>query len=244
MPVRTSPEHPTEIARLMLQDRMITEGMGGLFPERSSLENIHSILDVGCGPGGWVLDVAHTSPDRSVIGIDISPTLIAYNQAQAVAQRLSNVSFVVMDALQPLPFEETFDLVNVRFAHAFVPQGQWRLFLQNCIRVLRPGGVLRVTDDEITVTSSPACEKMHFWKSQWLLSRGYGHLGTSPVLGPLLREVGCVHIQFMPHVLDFSTGTALHESQYQNALVWPMLNKSFLIDAGMTTEEEFDQTSH
>jgi hypothetical protein len=104
--------------------------------------------------------------------------------------------------------------------------------------------VLVATDDEITVTRSPACEKMQFWKSQWLLSSGYGHLGTSPALGHLLREVGCVNVQFMPHVLDFSTGTALHESQYQNYMVWPILNKSFLIDADMTTEEEFDQTYH
>jgi hypothetical protein len=51
------PESPTEMVRLMLQDRMVTVGMGGIFPERPNLDTIHSILDVGCGPGGghWTL---------------------------------------------------------------------------------------------------------------------------------------------------------------------------------------------
>src|SRR5215469_18498160 len=106
------PESATEMARLMLQDRLLTEGMHGVFPERVDLKNIQAILDVGCGPGGWALDVAHTYPDRRVFGIDISTTMITYAQAQASAQRLSNVTFTVMNALQPLDFETgTFDLV-------------------------------------------------------------------------------------------------------------------------------------
>src|SRR5215472_7892451 len=119
------PESPTELARLMLQDRLTTEGMHGIFPERSDLDNIHAILDVGCGPGGWALDVAHTYPDRRVVGIDISTAMITYAQAQASAQRLSNVNFAVMNALQPLDFETgTFDLVNVRAAVGYVPREQ------------------------------------------------------------------------------------------------------------------------
>ena len=115
------PESPTEMARLMLQDRFITEGMQGIFSERSNLGNIQAILDVGCGPGGWALDVAHTYPDKAVVGVDISTTMITYAQAQATAQRLTNVTFAVMNALEPLNFaEETFDLVNVRFAIGFV----------------------------------------------------------------------------------------------------------------------------
>src|SRR5215472_4079356 len=139
------PESPTEMARLMLQDRLVTEGMHGIFPERSSLEHIQTILDVGCGPGGWALDVAHTYPDRRVFGIDISTTMITYAQAQASAQRLSNVTFTVMNALEPLKFAEgTFDLVNARFAAGYILRAQWPTFLQGCFRVLRPGGTLRL----------------------------------------------------------------------------------------------------
>ncbi len=39
-------ESSAEMARLMQQDRMITEGMGGLFPERDDVSTMHDILDV------------------------------------------------------------------------------------------------------------------------------------------------------------------------------------------------------
>jgi SAM-dependent methyltransferase len=243
------PESPTETARLMLQHRMLTEGMHGVFPERRNLDNIQTILDVGCGPGGWALDVAHTYPDRRVIGIDINATVIAYAQAQAIAQRLSNVSFCTMDALRPLHFVEgMFDLVNVRAAVSFIPSVQWMTFLQYCLRVLRPGGILRVTEAEIVnLTNGEAVEKIHSWAVQVLHIKGYGfsvdgsHLGITTILGDLMKEVGCQNIQSKSHLLDFSAGTALHDSQYQNYMVWTLLSKAVLLHERITTEEDFDQ---
>ena len=244
------PESPAELARLILQDRMVTLGMHDPFPERMSLEDIRSILDVGCGPAGWALDVAHVYPDKSVVGIDTSATMVDYNRAQAMVQGIDNAKFLVMDALQPLKFEiGTFDLVNVRFAVAFVPRAQWSTFLQHCFQVLRPGGILRVTEGEIIgLTTSPAVEKMHSWVAQMLTARGYGfshdgsHIGILPMLGLLLQEAGCVDIEFKPHMLDFSAGAALHYSQYQNYMVWPHLIKSVLLPTLSITEEEFHQT--
>ena len=244
------PESATEMARLMLQDRLITEGMQGIFPERSDLDNIHAILDVGCGPGGWALDVAHTYPDRKVVGIDISTTMITYAQARAEAQLLSNVTFLVMNALQPFNFAEgTFDLVNVRAATGFVLGAQWPIFLQHCFRVLRPGGILRLTEGEIVgLSNSSACEKMTSWAVLLLHRKGYGfshdgsHYEILPMMGLLLQDVGCVNIQSKPHMLDYSVGTALYEGQYQNYMVWPMLLKSAFMREGIATEEDFDQT--
>jgi hypothetical protein len=47
-------ESGAEMARLMVQDRILTEGMGGLFTELpgATLVNVHDILDLACGPGG------------------------------------------------------------------------------------------------------------------------------------------------------------------------------------------------
>jgi SAM-dependent methyltransferase len=175
--------------------------------------------------------------------------MTTYAQAQAGAQRLSNVTFVVMNALQPLDFAEgTFDLVNVRFANGFVPRAQWAAFLQHCFYVLRPGGILRLTEAELVgLTNSPACEKILSWGAQRLHAKGYGfshngsHYGIVYMLDLLLQEVGCVNIQFKPHMLDYSTGAALHDSQYQNYMVGFALVKSAFIHDGIATEEEFDQ---
>ena len=51
-------EDAAEMARLTHQDRLLTKGMGGLFPDSFDLSEVHDILDIACGPGGWVLDVA------------------------------------------------------------------------------------------------------------------------------------------------------------------------------------------
>ncbi len=65
-------ENAAEMARLMNQDRIITKNMGGLFPEQFDLSRVSDVLDIGCGPSGWVLDVAYTYPTMHVAGIDVS----------------------------------------------------------------------------------------------------------------------------------------------------------------------------
>src|SRR5690348_8946386 len=89
-------ESTAEMARLARQDRLITQGMGGLFPERDDIAGIGRILDIGCGPGGWTLEVAFNYPGVQVTGIDISQIMIQYAQTHATLQGLENASFHVM----------------------------------------------------------------------------------------------------------------------------------------------------
>ncbi len=135
-------ENAAEMARLTRQDRLITKTMGGLFPERSDLSGVHDILDVACGPGGWVLDVARTYPQVQVTGFDISVLMIEYARAQVLTQELKHASFRVMDALKPLDFpDESFDLVNARSIFAFVPAQAWPGLLKELLRITRPGAL-------------------------------------------------------------------------------------------------------
>jgi hypothetical protein len=52
------PESPTEMARLINQDRVTTNSMGGPLSGITTPSLLHNILDLGSGPGGWALDVA------------------------------------------------------------------------------------------------------------------------------------------------------------------------------------------
>ncbi len=76
-------EQAAETARLIEQDKLFTSATGGLFPEQPDLSQTETLLDIGCGPGGWTLDVAYAYPDINVVGIDINPTMIDYGFAQA-----------------------------------------------------------------------------------------------------------------------------------------------------------------
>ena len=72
----------TELARLLDAERNTTWCMGGLFPEYQDLADITRVLDVACGPGGWALELAFQHPEINVVGVDISPRMVAYAQAQ------------------------------------------------------------------------------------------------------------------------------------------------------------------
>jgi len=94
-------ESALEMARLINQERMITTAMGGALSGVPELPTQAHVLDLGCGPGGWALDVAFIYPDAKVAGIDISQTMIGYANARAHAQLLTNASFGVMDIREP-----------------------------------------------------------------------------------------------------------------------------------------------
>lgn len=240
-------ENAAEMARLMNQDRLVTKSMGGLFPERSDLSTINNILDIACGPGGWALDVALSYPRVRVVGVDISQLMVAYARAQARGQGLNTVSFRVMDALKPLDFpDNSFDLVNMRFITAFMSKDAWPRLLQECKRIIRPGGVLRVTESEWNITNAPAPEKIMGMTARAVYLAGQTfspdgrNVGITPVLGSLLGSAGFQHLQKMAHVLDFSFGTEAHAGWCQNCMVIHKLIQPFLIKMGVTTQEEID----
>jgi len=241
-------ESATEMARLVNHDLLLTQSMGGLFSERADLSNIHDILDIACGPGGWVLEVARTYPEISVTGIDISQTMVEYARAYAKARGLANAHFRVMDALKPLDFPSaSFDLVNARALVGFMYPQAWPVLLQETLRICRPGGIVRLTEGEMPITNSPAFEKLSglLLQALHLAKRNFSpdgrHLGITPMLGRLLHDAGFQNIQKKVHFFDFSAGTPAHEGFYQDFMVAFQLLLPFLSKMELITKEEFDQ---
>ncbi len=251
------PENPAEMARLTTQDTLVTKGMGGVLPEwgnrlppyTQDTERTRQVLDVGCGPGSWVLDMAFQFPDVDVAGIDISKIMIDYANARAQTQQLTNASFGIMNVLNPLDFADSaFDLVNMRFAIGFLLRDAWPRVLKELYRVTAPGGYLRCTEvDTFGLTNSPAVEKLLHGIYRVIGKMGYGFspdghtFGMTPTLPSLLREAGCVEIQSVAHALDFSSGTELHVSQRENYRTSGLMVKPMLLKTKIFTEEEFEE---
>src|SRR4029077_12157166 len=116
-----SKEHPStyrvedgsnqkELTRLQVQDRIVTQGMGGVLPEQSDPTTFRHVLDVGCGTGGWLIEVAKAFPDiQLLIGTDISGKMIEYARARAREEGVSDrVEFHVMDSLRMLEFPAAY----------------------------------------------------------------------------------------------------------------------------------------
>ena len=241
-------ENAAEMARLTKQDRLLTKAKGGLFPEQYDLSRVQRILDIACGPGGWVLDVARMYPDTQVEGIDISNLMIEYARYQTRVQGLNNVRFNVMNVLEPLNFPaDSFDLVNARLIATFLPTAAWPRLLQECLRITEAGGSICLSECEMPITNSPAFEKMNslvfsaIEVSQQSFSPGRRNIGTTSVLGRLLRNAGYQHVQQKAYAVDFSAGTEAHISTSQDWMVVFKLMQPFLIKMGATTQEEVDR---
>jgi ubiquinone/menaquinone biosynthesis C-methylase UbiE len=213
-----------EMIRLMIQDRTITEGVGGPLSEQPDPASLHRVLDIGCGPGGWLLETAFRYPHMELTGIDISWRMIEYARAEAQAQKLSDrVEFLVMDALRLLGFPDgSFDLVNARLASSFMLIKDWPRLLQEMLRVTRPGGTVRVTEGGNIQDSSPALTRL----GQMMFSAGYKagqsisseQWGITSILAQLLSESGCQSVYTKAYTLEYPAGTVAAQNFAQDSM--------------------------
>lgn len=102
------------------------------------------ILDVGCGSGAMLRQMAHAWPRHDYYGIDLSPHYLrtAYERLRHVR----SVSLVPGNA-EELPFRDgLFDaLVSVYLFHE-LPKDARRNVAREMFRALRPGGLLVIQD--------------------------------------------------------------------------------------------------
>lgn len=240
-------ESGAEMARLIDQDRTMTEGTGGLLSGLAENSQFSHALDLGCGPGGWVLDVAFNYPKTHVEGIDISHAMIEYARAHAKVRGLDNTDFQVMDITQPLNFSDsTFDLVNGRMI-GFIPTTAWYSLLEECFRITQPGGKVRLTEFESpAITTSAALEEIVLLFSQALKRAGQNHspkgdrLSITSVMRRGLLKAGYTNIRQIAHVIDYSAGTWAYKSFCNDWMVAFKLIEPFLVATGVTTKEHFE----
>ncbi|MFM1887332.1 MAG: hypothetical protein RL026_2489 [Pseudomonadota bacterium] len=97
------------------------------------------VLDIGCGGGATSRAIAAAVvPGGSVLGLDISPALIAEAARRGLAAGLSNLSFMTADAASAQPPGMPFDRLVSRFGCMFFPDPA--VAYANLARCLRPGG--------------------------------------------------------------------------------------------------------
>ncbi|MBV9229264.1 MAG: class I SAM-dependent methyltransferase [Chloroflexi bacterium] len=213
-----------ELTRVQLQGQMVTASMGGILPEQPDPTIFHRVLDIGCGTGDWLISAAKTYPSMSrLIGIDISKRMIDYARAQAEAQQVSDrVEFHVMDALLMLEFPNTyFDLVNQRFGLSWLRTWDWPKLLQECQRVTRRGGVIRITESDTFLDSGSLARTRLLEMTLDAFYRA-GHFfirernGVTSQLAHLLRQHGIQNVQTRSYALEYRADTPEGQRFYED----------------------------
>jgi ubiquinone/menaquinone biosynthesis C-methylase UbiE len=113
--------------------------------ENADCQPTDAALDVATGTGFTAL--AFAPHVQSVIGLDVSPGMLAQARQRAAALGLTNVTFQEGEA-ENLPFPDAiFDLVTCRVApHHFLSAPR---FLSEAARVLKPGGRFVLADTSV-----------------------------------------------------------------------------------------------
>ncbi|MCM3633536.1 class I SAM-dependent methyltransferase [Paenibacillus camelliae] len=163
--------------------------------ERYLLNNLFengTILDVGCGAGRISMFLAEKG--YKVIGVDVSESLII--KAREISKKKDlDINFIVTKGIE-LPFDgETYDfIVGFKFL-CYIPTSQLRHdYLKNLYRILRPGGILLITQnivpeeyiDEARDEYFQGCSASHFTSLEqgdnFPLGDGYVHWFTEKQL--------------------------------------------------------------
>jgi ubiquinone/menaquinone biosynthesis C-methylase UbiE len=153
--------------------------------KRAGIDREATVVDVGCGTG--FVAAGMSARAQSVIGVDNSPAMLAVAADNLAVLNLDNVT-LLEGALNRLPLEnDSVDaaVANMVLHHAEQPAAM----LAEMHRVVRPGGVVAVTDEVAHHYEWMRTEQADIWlgftkrdvggffESAGLRKHGYARLG-------------------------------------------------------------------
>jgi len=158
------------------------------------------VLDAGCGVGSIALDLASTIAPGRIFGIDVDPEQIEVARSTAAQRGIENAEFATASVYE-LPFEDaSLDVVYANAVLFYLREP--RRALIEFKRVLRPGGLAAVSDDDLgTVVMSPEHPGLDLGAR--LFEKAVAHEGGnarySRHLRTLMLEVGYARTEGIAH---------------------------------------------
>lgn len=104
-----------------------------------------SLLDVGCGSGNLIIQVAKKYPSLDLIGVDLSSEILELAKKKAVENNLNEKIVFKIGSVENLPFPDKsvdFILSTLSLHHWKIPKQAF----EEIFRVLKDGGVLLIFD--------------------------------------------------------------------------------------------------
>ncbi|CAG8474992.1 10709_t:CDS:2 [Dentiscutata heterogama] len=148
------PEDDIEIDRLQMQHYLFRHIFYGNFsaPVEDMLKQGGRVLDIGCGPGTWVLENSCDFSRSEFYGIDIAPMFPSMIKPR-------NAHFIQANILDGLPFDDNyFDFIHLGFLSACFSEENWTTqVIPECIRVCKSNGWIEFYESDGAAFNGGPC---------------------------------------------------------------------------------------
>ncbi|KAF8807992.1 S-adenosyl-L-methionine-dependent methyltransferase [Phlegmacium glaucopus] len=149
------PADEEELERLDKQHTILADAMGGKYvPPMAAVMaddtpgETKACLDLGCGSGNWITDVARDFPHCTAVGIDLIPM-----QSSTMPPNLRSEVDDINLGLEH--FYGDFNVVHARLISSGIKD--YHLLIDQIARVLRPGGMFHVSEFDFQIYDSNHC---------------------------------------------------------------------------------------
>ncbi|RKP24250.1 S-adenosyl-L-methionine-dependent methyltransferase [Syncephalis pseudoplumigaleata] len=156
------------------------------------------VLDVGCGTGMWMKEVARDFPKATLVGVDIADVFMQTDMP-------SNCTFELGNVLEGLAFSSNrFDFVHQRLMGGAIPASLWQAHVAELYRVTQSGGFLELGDTDFNFQNVGDIG----YRVNHIVQECFAYRGLDLMiirrLDKLMRRAGFVEIQV--RIVEFPVG--------------------------------------
>ncbi len=160
-------------------------------------EQASRLLDVGCGTGRTLHQIARTHPAMRLWGVDLSPAYVKV--ARKRLAELPEITLAVENG-ETLPFADgAFDIVTSVYLFHELPRNARRAVIRELHRVVRPGGLVVIEDSAQLTEGAEIASALHEFPREFHEPFYEDYLGDA--LEGMFTDAGFAVTSVEPHLV-------------------------------------------
>lgn len=164
--------------------------------ERAPAARRAQLIDIGCGTGRTLHQLARTHPSLRLWGVDLSPAYVSVARRRLESPEVT----IAAENAEQLPFADgAFDIATSVYLFHELPRNARRNVVREMHRVLRPGGLLVVEDSAQITESAEIASALREFPREFHEPFYADYLDDD--LEGMLREIGFTVTTVEPHLV-------------------------------------------